>query len=384
MGKILKTIIWIVVVVLVVWGIYSLSTRESSVDLGNEPIKIGWIGPLTGNVATWGEGMKNVFSLAIKEINNDGGIDGHELQVIYEDGKCNGKDAATAMQKLANIDQVEVVVGGFCSSESISSVPIAEQAKVFMISAGSSSPYLTGISQYFARNYPSDSSQSTILANIAYNNKNWKNIAIIQEQTDYAQALYETFEEEFESMGGTVVINEKFKVGDTDFKTSLAKIKNQNPNAVFLLTQSGPAAAQIAKQMVELSWNIPLMASDALITDTETISKNPDVLEGTIGAVFGTNPDNQKFQNLISLYQEKYGKELPYQSYAQTYYDAAFLVKEGIESVGNNGKSLAKWIRTIKDWQGAAGSVTIKENGDLKGGLSPRIIRNGEIVPYER
>ena len=384
MSKGIKIIIWLVVVVLVVWGIYSLSTRESSVDLGNEPIKIGWIGPLTGNVATWGEGMKNVFSLAIKEINNDGGIDGHELQVIYEDGKCNGKDAATAMQKLANIDQVEVVVGGFCSGESISSVPIAEQAKVFMISAGSSSPDLTGISQYFARNYPSDSSQSTILANIAYNNKNWKNIAIIQEQTDYAQALYETFEEEFESMGGTVVINEKFKVGDTDFKTSLAKIKNQNPNAVFLLTQSGPAAAQIAKQMVELSWNIPLMASDALITDTETISKNPDVLEGTIGAVFGTNPDNQKFQNLISLYQEKYGKELPYQSYAQTYYDAAFLVKEGIESVGNNGKSLAKWIRTIKDWQGAAGSVTIKENGDLKGGLSPRIIRNGEIVPYER
>ena len=178
-----KIIGWVVIVVLVVWGVVSLVNREE--PTGEGPIKIGFVGPLSGDAAVYGESERDAVALAIEKVNADGGIDGRTLELIAEDGLCNGKDAANAMQKLVNVDGVKFVIGGFCSSESLAIVPIGEKNGVLMFSPGSSSPDLTGISDLFVRNYPSDATQGQILAELA-NSKGWTNVAFLQEQTDYA------------------------------------------------------------------------------------------------------------------------------------------------------------------------------------------------------
>ncbi|MDI6721115.1 MAG: ABC transporter substrate-binding protein, partial [Candidatus Aenigmarchaeota archaeon] len=94
-----------------------------------QTVKIGFIAPLTGDAAVYGLPLKNMVELATEEINSQGGIDGKKVEIIYEDGKCNGKDAATAMQKLVSVDKVRVIFGGFCSSESLGAEPIATQNK---------------------------------------------------------------------------------------------------------------------------------------------------------------------------------------------------------------------------------------------------------------
>src|SRR5262249_40877175 len=147
---------------LVWWGIARNSASANT-------IKIGWIGPLTGSVAAYGEAGQNVTQLAVDQINASGGINGKQIQVIYEDGACDGTTAANAMQKLATVDQVQIVWGGFCSAESLAAVPIATQDKVLLFSMGSSNPKLTGISPYFFRDYPSDNSEGSVLADAAWN-----------------------------------------------------------------------------------------------------------------------------------------------------------------------------------------------------------------------
>ena len=127
-------------------------------EASNEPIKIGFIGPLTGDAAVYGEPVENVTKLAVKEINASGGINGRPLEVIYEDSLCDGKGAATAMQKLANVDKLEFVIGGFCSSESLGAAPIANEHKIVLFSPGSSSAALTIFSSpalYLAPGTPS-------------------------------------------------------------------------------------------------------------------------------------------------------------------------------------------------------------------------------------
>ena len=171
----------LVVEIIIIGGAMPLTDKPAE----KESIKIGFIAPLTGEAATYGLMGQNVVKLAADEINAQGGINGRHLEIIYEDGKCNGAAAATAIQKLVEFDKVEVVFGGFCSSESLGAEPIATQNKVLLFSLGSSSPALTGKSPFFARDYPSDASQGAVLAEIAYNKKGWRNVALIQEQLDY-------------------------------------------------------------------------------------------------------------------------------------------------------------------------------------------------------
>ena len=103
--------------------------KNTQSNMERETIKIGYIGPLTGDVASIGIAGKNGMILAVEEINKKGGINGKLIEAIYENSKCNGKDASSAAQKLVNMDDVDYIVGGYCSSETIGAYPITEENK---------------------------------------------------------------------------------------------------------------------------------------------------------------------------------------------------------------------------------------------------------------
>src|SRR6266404_612420 len=186
MNKATKWIVGVIVVVLVVWAIVAAQkkTKNESAMTGNQvasdSYKVGVLLPLTGDAATYGEGGRNIFQMATDEINGSGGVNGKKLELIIEDSKCNGQDASNAMQKLVSVDKVQIVLGGFCSGETLAAEPIAESNKVALFSPGSSSPKLTNIGKYFSRDYPSDASQGSVLADVAYNKNSWKKVAILQ------------------------------------------------------------------------------------------------------------------------------------------------------------------------------------------------------------
>jgi len=81
----------------------------------------------------------------------------------------------------------------------------------------------------------------------------------------------------------------------------------------------------------------------------------------------------------MKIYKDKYGAEPPFQSYAQTAYDAPYLLKDGIIAVGYDGEKLAEWSRTIKDWEGASGKTTIGANGDRASGHVLKIVKDGKV-----
>ncbi len=347
-----------------------------------EPIKLGFIGPLTGDAAIYGEPARAIVEMAVAEINATGGVNGQPLQVIYEDGKCSGKDAASAMQKLVNADNVQAVIGGFCSSESLAAEPIATQNKVLLFSPGSSSPDLTGKSQFFARDYPSDASQGQVLADIAYSDKGWKKIAFIQEQLDYPLGIYKAFHAEFTKLGGTVT-KEEFPKETTDFRSIIAKVKAGKPDALFIDTQAPAASERILKQIQELKWKPSLLFAD-IIDDPKILQNNAAAMEGALLAIFGTDPANAKFQTMTSSYKQKNGVDVPYQSYAQTEYDSVYILRDGLLAVGNNGEKLAVWMRSVSNWPGASGAVTIGADGDRVGGHVAKVIKNGNVELYTK
>ena len=107
--------------------------------------------PLSGDGASYGIMGQNVVNLRVEEINKAGGINGRNLEIIWEDGTCNPKDASMAAQKLINIDNVSIIFGGFCSGETLGAAPITEKKKVILFSGVSSSPEITNAGDFVCR-----------------------------------------------------------------------------------------------------------------------------------------------------------------------------------------------------------------------------------------
>lgn len=375
-----KTIIWLVVLVLIVGGlvVYGSKGGDDKEVASKEPIKIGVLAPLTGDGAVYGEPARNLYQMVVDDINAAGGINGQTLTLVVEDGKCNGKDATSAVQKLIEVDKVQVIVGGICSGETIPSVAIAEAKKVVMFSPGASSPDLTGISPYFFRNYPSDAAQGRVLAEVAFNQKKWKTVAFLQEQTEYAVGIYKSFSSTFEALGGKV-IKEETASGSTDFRSQLTKLKAAKADALFVDTQTPAMSARVFKQMQDLKWKPAILLNDVTGGDPATVAEYKDLLEGALTAQVLSDESNPKLQKMATDYVAKYGAEVPYKSsYAPTEYDALYIIRDAILAVGYDGEKIAQWSRTIKDWDGASGKVTIESTGDRIGGHTAEVIKDGK------
>jgi len=355
--------------------------KESATDKG--VIKIGVLAPYSGDEASYGETVKGTINLAAKDIKNQGGIDGKDIKIIFEDGHCNGKDAASAMQKLAQVDKVNYVIGGFCSGESLAAAPIANQNSIVLFSGSSSNPKLTTEGgKFFLRNYPSDDTQGVVLANAAYDDRGWRRIGILQEQTDYAEGLAGTFKENFTKKEGEILLD-AFTSDETDFRTILSKFKAAEVDALFLSIQNPRIADLIIKQTNELGWEPGLIGSDVFAGFTEVLTKHADSLQGIILAEFSYDSENAQFKKMRSDYVAEHGAEPEFLSYATTVYDALRMLADAIEEAGDDPEAVLAWLLNSKGWKGVSGVVEFTPEGDRAAGHELKTVdKYGNIITY--
>ncbi len=347
-------------------------------EKSRDQIVFGVIAPFAGDAASYGESLQKVMAMAVEEINKAGGINVREFRLIYENGNCTGKDAANAMQKLVGIDKVKIVIGGFCSAESLAAAPIAEINNVLLFSPSSSSPLLSNAGPYFFRNFPSDNTQGKVLANAAYKN-GWRKVAVIQESTDYSVGITKAFSENIGGLGGEARI-ESFTTDTRDFRTLLTKLKAENPDALLISASDPPSITTILKQLPELDWKPQLLGAD-IIAGFDLIKTSPELVEGMLVAEFGVDRSLPKFNEFLEKYKARYGGEEPgFLSYAQTEYDAVQILKDAVLAVGEEPDAIRLWLHTVHNWEGASGTVVFeKDNGDRVSGHRLEVIRNGKV-----
>ena len=163
-------------------------------DTQSDEIKIGSILPLTGDLAVYGENMKNGMDLAVLQINEQGGINGKNLVVIYEDDQGDPKSSVSAFQKLITVDKVPVVVGVPFSSSALPIAPIADKEEVVLFSVAASSPDLTGISKYFFRNWPSDTYEGAMMGEFTADELKLQNISVLYANDEWGVGILQVFE----------------------------------------------------------------------------------------------------------------------------------------------------------------------------------------------
>ncbi len=345
-----------------------------------ETIKLGAILPLTGDAAEYGLPEQAGIQIALEEINANGGVNGKPLEVIFEDAKCDAKAATTAAQKLVDVDNVKVILGGACSSEMIAAIPITEPKKIIILSPSASNPTITTLGDFAFRTYPSDAFSASVAAEYAYK-QGWAKAAVISEQKDYAQGLRNTFKDTFTKAGGMIVADEVYGPDDTDFKTQIYKAIREKPDVIAVYPQTATKGVLIIKQLREAGFKQQLIGAEILIGPAAT-TENAELLEGFIGLEPAFDAANTKAAALFAKYKAKESKDAPQPFFMASAYDDVYLIAEAVKA--NNGavdtEQIRDFLYAVKDWDGAVGKLTIDSNGDPIMAFAMKQVKNGTAM----
>lgn len=367
-----NTLLWAIGGVLIILGVIYFSVTGGNTTT----IKVGVLTPLTGDAASYGTAMQRAYDLAVSEVNAQGGVEGKQLELVYEDSKCDGSAATTSTQKLVNVDGVDFILGGTCSGETLAAAPITQEARVLLLSPSATSPDITEAGDLVFRTYPSDDFEAKMVAAHATENGHAR-AAIISETTDFAQGVRNAFKA---SYTGTVVFDETFNSGETDFRTLITKLRAANPQMVYVSPQSPVAGELILKQINESGLNVAVYANNAMI-DRSAIAANPSMYEEVVMAEVQI-PTDGKAAAMLAAYEALYGNSPEFLAYTASAYDSVYLLAEAIGAVGEDPEAVAGYFSyQVVDWPGAIGVFNFEENGDAEVELTLVQAIGGQLVP---
>ncbi len=332
-------------------------------------IKVGVIAELTGDIPAVGASCKNAAELAVKEINDTGGIDiggtKYTVELFVEDNAGKADQSASAASKLITQQNVVAIIGPNASRYAIPASEIAESSKVVLISPWSTNPKTTlkgdtvDPKQYVFRAAFIDPFQGRVVAKFALDNLGAKNAAVLYDvASDYNKGIAEFFKATFEENGGTVVAFETYTTGDKDFSAQLTKIKDTNPDVIFLPNYYSEVPLQI-QQAHRLGIDVPFLGSDSW-GSSELITLCGTDCEGfyfsTHYAADAATPVATKF---IESYKTTYGNT-PDDVAALTY-DSFGLLWNALKAAGKvDRESVRTGMAMITNYEGVTGNMAFE------------------------
>ncbi len=352
-------------------------------DKGNT-VKIGVIAELTGDMPAVGESCKKAAEMAVKEINDAGGLEvgdkKYKVDLFVEDNAGKAEQSASAAQKLITQQKVLAIVGPNATRYAIPASEIAESSKVVLITPWSTNPKTTldpktdKPKSFVFRACFIDPFQGRVLAKFALHNLKAKKAAVLYDvASDYNKGVAEYFKMTFEQNGGQVVAFETYTTNDKDFSGQLTKIKKAAPDVIFLPNYYSEVPLQI-QQAKRLGITVPFLGSDSW-GSAELLKLCGKDCEGyyfsTHYAADAATPQATKF---IQAFQAKYNV-LPDDVAALTY-DAFQLLLQAIKSAGSlDRQAVRDALAKLPKYEGVTGMIQFKEgSGDpVKGAVILRI-----------
>ena len=371
---------WIVIGIILVLVLVTILVIVETKKRPKE-IKIGAILPLTGDAALYGQNIKKGIDLATAEINQKGGIHGAKITVIYEDSKANPTEGVSAFNQLVDIYGVPVVIGDAVSSVTLAIAPIADRKKVVVLSPLSSAPAITQAGDFIFRNVPSDLFGGRVAAYFAARDQGWKSLAILYANNDFGVGLKEVFSKWVKSLGSKIVASEAYEQGNTDFRTQLIKIKQANPDAIFLVGYR--EAPQILIQAKELGVKSYLLGT-GLLEDPKIIDLAKQASEGVFFTQLQYTPDSseQDVKQYADNFKNRYGSKADI--IAAYGYDAMKVLAFAMGKSDLSPEKIKEELYKVKDFKGVTGEISFDENGDVIQPMGVKIIKNGVFVWYKR
>ncbi len=323
-------------------------------------IKIGGIGPVTGEAATYGVSTKQGIELAFEEWNAKGGVLGKQVKLVFADDKGDPAEGATVYTKLIQQDKVVAIIGTVMSKVTLAGAPIAQAAKIPMITPTSTNEKVTQIGDYIYRACYIDSFQGNVGAKFAFEDLKAKTAGIIFDVgNDYSKGLAENFKKTFESFGGKVAANEGHPSGATDFKAQLTKIVQAKPDVLYVSDYYSDVAL-IAKQVRELGYKGPMVGGDGWDSPELVKIGGAAVENGFFTNHYSAADSRPVVQDFVKKFTAKHGAAPD--ALATLAYDATYIMLDAIKRAGKTDGAAIRDALAATDLGVVSGQVKFDAN----------------------
>ncbi|MBM6618016.1 ABC transporter substrate-binding protein [Bacillus sp. RD4P76] len=354
--------------ILFVFGIVGCSSQSGG-EGDPEVYKIGAIYSKTGPGSPLGEPEWNATELLVKQINENGGINGIPIEVILADDESTQEKAVEEMNRLINDENVLAVLGTTTSGPALAMKGIALDNEVPVISAGASVAIVSPAEESkWVFKTPHSDAHAVERIYMYMKDSGMKKVAILADSNAYGASGVEQLEALKGEYGIEIVANESYNTDDADMKTQLTKINKSGADAVIVWgTNPGPAIA--AKNMKELGMDMPYIGSHG-IANQAFLDLAGDAAEGVViptgKLLFPTQiPENDPQYKVIKEFYDDYtaaykGEPTNFGSYG---YDNLQLIVEALKAGATDRESIRDYLENdVKDYVGATGTFTFSAN----------------------
>ncbi len=387
----------------------ALTTTTLFPSTAQQPVKIGALMPLTGDLQAFGENCLKGVKLAIEQINAAGGILGAPAQLVVADDQTAPQAAIEGAQRLVTVEKVAGIIGALGSGNTIPvATTVSAPNRIPQISPASTAPTITTLDDkdFLFRTVPSDAYQGVALAQITRKEK-LDRLAIIYINNDYGQGLADSFTKAFEARGGKITKAVPYEPGQASYRGELRQLKEKDPQALVLIGYPENGVVILRQALEEGLFN-RFVFTDGMRSPDVAAQVGADRLEGSIGVSPQALTNTKAYQSFAEAYKKAYG-ELPPTPYIDTAYDATFVLALAIQKAGKtDGTAIRDALREVAnppgteilpgEWKkaveliskgqdisytGASGSVNFDKNGDVAGTFAHWTFKGGKIVDLE-
>jgi branched-chain amino acid transport system substrate-binding protein len=346
-------------------------------------VKIGEVNPISGAIGGYGTTCHNGIKLAIDLANAAGGVLGKQIVLVTEDNQSKAGQTSTIVRKFVTQDKVVAIIGDLTSSATLEGGPIAQAAKVPMVTPLATNPKVTEIGDYIFRVCFIDEFQGRVMARFALENLKLQKAAVLTDvKQDYSVGLSGFFKETFLSGKGSVVREQSYSSGDTDFRAQLTSIKAAGPEVVFVPGYY-PEVGIILKQARQLGITVPFIGCEAWDSPT-LLQIAGKAAEGCyFSNQFSADDPGRVVQDFGKIYREKFGNRPD--NFAALGYDAARVLLDAIKRAGSiNSTAIRDALAQTRDFPGVSGDITIDANRNASKPVVILAIKDGQIRFFEK
>lgn len=366
---------WLVLCLLICSALFPLACHKKA------PVKIGFLGGLTGRVADLGMAGRDGAMLAIEQFNSSGGLRGQPVTLLTADDRQRPDAAHQALQSLIDAGCL-AIIGPMTSQMAIATLPLSQQAGIALLSPTTSTDLLSGLDDNFFRLYPSNRETARYLAELAYRQLHLRRIIAVWDQDNRAHTAtwLANFEQAFTELGGEIITALPIVSRDISAFAELAEqVAAQQADALFILANAidtGLICQNLAKKGVKS----PVLASE-WSTTSGIVSFGGRAIEGLICLqTVKPNDRSPQFLAFSDAFRQRFGYEPGFAAVHS--YDAATILFQALQR-SQRPSEVIRYLKTVQHFPVLQGTLQIDRRGDVQRELFPVIIRNGHIQALE-
>ncbi|TFV77398.1 ABC transporter substrate-binding protein [Blastococcus sp. CT_GayMR19] len=347
------------------------------------PIKIGAVLDITGAGASLGVPERQALELLASQLQEEGGIDGREVELIIEDNQSTEDGAAKAINKLVNEDEVDLVLGASRTGPSLAMRPVAESNQIPMISLAANQAIVDG-SEWVFKTAQND--RVVIERMIDYMaDQGHTTIGLARDASGFGEGVQEMFDEIGAAEGISVVAAEKFAPDATDFTAQMVNLRNAAAD-INVIWGIPPAAGLAQQAYVQLGIAAPVMQSHGIGNQVflDTAGDSAEGLVAPLGRLVVADqlPEDDPQADVINEFVEAYTAEYDQgpSTFAGHAYDGWQLAIDALREVGTDKQAVRDHLEGLEDVVGISGTFTMSpddHSGLTKEALVLVTVENG-------